>query len=260
MLKKLILIICFIFTTSLCFGATKYYSGSGDGYTDRYDDSESSVGANWEITHNAESSNNGNNPSSSDILYVDTYLDNATGEGTYWATELQRAFIPINTSGIDDDAVIKSAVLNIYAVAASKMDEINDSYSYIAVVGETSQASTSEITWNDYDKCGSIDSPTVLSSNIDLTDITEGQYLQIPLNEAGIGLVNKTGYTMLGIRGGHDIEDVYTGVAEGHSANSEIVFYGSNYTGTDKDPYLEITIATPQAVINNAVIKNAVIR
>lgn len=113
----------------------------------------------------------------------------------------------------------------------------------MAVV-QTSQPSTSELTTADYDLCGdAIDNPTKGSANIDLTGLTIGAYRDFTLNATGLGWISKTGYTMLGVREGHDIQDIWSDPGE-VDKESGIWVSASEQTDTSQDPYLSVTYTT----------------
>jgi len=86
----------------------------------------------------------------------------------------------------------------------------------------------------------------------DITGVSTSAYTSFPLNATGIGWINKTGFTLLGTREGHDA----TNNAPSASATYErATFANSEYTGTDHDPYLDVTVSggtvIPFSKINN---------
>ena len=89
----------------------------------------------------------------------------------------------------------------------------------------------------DFDQIVSINNPTAGASDTDITSLSAGGYRTITLNATGRGWISKTGYTKLGLREGHDAVD---------SAPSDSTFTGvqiqtADFTGTSRDPYLEVT-------------------
>lgn len=202
-----------------------YYSGAGDGaiYTDA---------STWDAVHDATTGDGAN--------YTNTDMDiwtNWNGASYYG---IERVFIPIDTSALDDDVTITSASLYLYPY--SKTVDDNDGDDFFTVV-QTSQPSNTSLTTADFDLCGSIDSPTegIDSGNrVDLSDLTINQYVSLSLNSTGIGWISKTGYTKLGIREGHDVVDSTT------IGNNSVAFYSSEQTGTDNDPYLFVEYTEPE--------------
>ena len=154
--------------------------------------------------------------------------------------------MPIDTSGLPDAAVITTALLKLNPDPDSKND-FNDGYDYVVIVQAT-QASTSSLTLEDYDQCGAIDNPTEGSNHVDYGDMTYGSYFTLTLNATGRSWISKTGYTKLGIREGHDIEDTAPPNYDNGNGN-KLYVRTSEYSGTASDPKLEITysIAPPLA-------------
>ncbi|MCK4500253.1 hypothetical protein KAU11_07135, partial [Candidatus Babeliales bacterium] len=60
------------------------------------------------------------------------------------------------------------------------------------------------------------------------------------LNETGRGWISKTDWTKLGVITGKDLDNSDIGTDDNY-----VGCRFSNYTGTDKDPYLEITYTVP---------------
>jgi hypothetical protein len=63
--------------------------------------------------------------------------------------KILRGFVPIDTSGIDDAAVITAAIMNIYTDLTN--DDFNDAYAYIAITGST-QADPHDLVNDDFDQ------------------------------------------------------------------------------------------------------------
>jgi hypothetical protein len=77
---------------------------------------------------------------------------------------------------------------------------------------------------------------------VDIGDVTTIQYNSIEIKSTGIGWIDKTGTSKIGIREGHDALDnpIDTGGGEAYYLNY-VGFYLSERTGTDEDPYFDIT-------------------
>lgn len=137
---------------------------------------------------------------------------------------IMRGFFSFDTSSIPDNATIISASLRIYIIAVGDSD--NDGDDWINVVGPTTQADPTAIVTADFDQCGSIDNPTEGSTRKDLSSLSADTYLTFDLNATGLTWVSKTGYTLLGMREGHDAtdQDLSTGDNTGNDirlANAE---------------------------------------
>ncbi|MEK7113496.1 MAG: hypothetical protein AAB873_01575, partial [Patescibacteria group bacterium] len=154
------------------------------------------------------------------------------------AYKLQRAFIPFDTSSIPDNAIITSAKLKVYVESKQNLD--NDTEDFVTVVNAT-QASTSELVTGDYDALGTTE---LIDANErkDITNVSTSSYLTFNLNTKGKTFIDKTGYTKLSLREGHDIlNTAFTGNA---SEYNYLHIRSSEYSGTSFDPILEISYVT----------------
>jgi len=205
-----------------------YYSGSADGCVGVGGSSAKT----WATVHHATSGDYITNTSTGTT--AESY---ESTEGTSYNAIL-RSFLPFDTSGLPDTATITAATLNIYVTAT--VDSDNDGYDYVSVV-QTTQASATSLVLDDYDQCGAIQSPQKGAADIDITGISSSAYLTFTLNATGIGWISLTGWTQLGIREGHDVDD--------HQilANKDngVTYSSSEASGTSQDPYLSITYTVP---------------
>lgn len=215
-----------------------YYAGTGDGHVYKSN-------VNWDTTHDGVEG--------SGAYYTGVYEE----IGSRWlgysvnSFNITRAFLPFNTSGLDDDAEILSAILKLYVYSVGNGDD--DGYDWINVV-QTSQADTASLVLEDYDQCGAINNPTEGSTRKDLTtDFTLNAYNTFELNAIALNWIKKTvadSYTLLGLREGHDALDhpIKNGLPGDYIIyNNFIDFYTSERTGTSQDPYLEVTYTVPAA-------------
>jgi hypothetical protein len=213
---------------------TNYYTGAGDGAANHYRDSSSPY---WST---AQGSATG-----TDVDYQDlNCLTKSDSDTDANFADLSRLFLPVDTSALDDAAIVTAATLKVHVSAKANLD--NDGDDWIVVV-QTSQPDPTEVTTADYDLCGdSIDDPTEGSSRYDIGSIGTGAYFSFVLNATGLGWVSKTGYTLLGLREGHDCLD---NIPDG--LNSIRCLMSEN-TGTSVDPYLEVTYTLPLTVAETA--------
>ncbi len=209
-----------------------YYSGTGDGWV-----KGKGASNDWDLAHNRATGNN--------FDYTDTAVNGLSiysGLNSNNYATINRGFLPIDATTLPDNATITAASLFIWIYNTSNGD--NDGYDYIAVVGETTQASPTALTTADYDTCGAVDSPILGSLAYDITSITTSQYLEMVLNGTGISWIRKSGtgddaYSRFGIREGHDIADhPYAGNL---NTWNFVKCPQSDYAGTDRDPYLSVT-------------------
>lgn len=208
---------------------SSYSSAGGDG-------SVSYIGSSdWDTTHNAT---DGTGAATSTGSYGISVGTRHTGS----AYRIYRGFVPIDTSGLPDNANISAASLNIYI---DGVGETNGTQSYIVVVGETSQSSTTTLITDDYETCGTTHNPYEGSGHEDLTDIDASinSYHSWTLNSTGRGWINVSGVTKLGLRSGHDVDDIAVGASSIDRAE------GTDSGGTSNTPYLEVTYTVPSQVI-----------
>jgi len=198
---------------------TSYYAGAGDGQVGyQY------VSVDWDLVHDAT---NG-----SSVNYTSTYsavgIVNSAGP-----LDIYRGFFPIDTSGIDDSATITEAIFYVYANSKFNFDNDGDDWQNIV---HTSQASYTELVTEDYDQCGAVNNPEEgCDTRADMTDIVNTAYTSFVLSATGISWIDKTGISYLGMREGHDAIDSLA------SNRSCVIWRFSEYTGTNCDPYLEVT-------------------
>lgn len=232
--------------------ATSYFMGNGDGFVDakKFVNFISAWGqSNWDYIHDTDHSVEDFESSEAD--YTGIYLE----VGPYVAAgdiRLERMFLPIDTSGIDDSATISAASLFLKCI--QKYDGQNDSYGYIAVVN-TTQASTSSLVVTDYDNCGdSINNPTEGTSTANRVDVTNvvsdgSAFTEFILNSTGIGWINKTGYSKFGMRQGLDVQDI---VPNNDMNGIRIICCSSETTGTSDDPYISVTVSASDITFNGS--------
>jgi len=91
---------------------------------------------------------------------------------------------------------------------------------------------------SDYAKCGPLNGATKLSADKSVSSILTSGYTEMALNSSGIAAINKTGTTRLGMRSGYDLENE----EPPSSSYGKVQAYFSEYTGTDRDPYLSVTV------------------
>jgi len=205
------------------FAATNTtYSGVGDGYVN------SVFTYIWANSHDATDG--------TAVYNGDVRVGSRVDSGFFGTDTIHRAFLPFDTSAIEDIAIISSATLNIKGY--SKADEDNDGNDFITVV-QTTQASNIQLDAADYNECGATTTPMEgidVGERKDITSISTTAYTVFNLNSTGINWISKSDYTKLGIREGHDILNI----AVNDDTNDNVYFYASEQASTTEDPYLEI--------------------
>ena len=215
-----------------------YYSGAGDGYVYKQPPSDNMPDI-WNDAHHAAS---GINSYSAETVIIRSYLEDLSGTGSLCDCLIYRGFFPIDTSGIGDGDTISAAVLKLYV--AYRTDTEDDGDDWFNVV-QTSQASTSALQNDDYIDCGAVNDPTEGATRVDATGITTSAYNNWTLDATGRGWIDKTGYTKLGLREGHDaIDSPLTTPTGGGIERVTITVASSEDTSGTKDPYLDVTAET----------------
>lgn len=212
------------------------YSGAGDGMIQSYTVTNYIGGQlAWDEAHDQSS---GLLASTYDIINEqDDVVITQTKHSGYWRTSFRRAFFPIDTTGLDDSMSIVGASFFAYVTGTTNGEQ--DGTDYIGMV-ETAQAVEDFLNDDDYDQCGAIDDPVQGATALNIAGITAGAYNEWVLNATGLTWINKAGYTKLGLREGHDIEDeIFDTWGYNYTKNS-IGARFSEYEGVFYDPYLEI--------------------
>ena len=231
---------------------TSYYSGAGDGCVGF----ERPTTGTWSYIHDAATAAY---QYSSGTLFQTTGGSEGAGIGSGdWGAglALNRAFVPMDTSGLDDGATITAASLFLYVYAHYTTGELTG-YHYYSVV-ETNQASNTSLSTGDYDECGkstangwsSAMSTDIIKLSGDVSSsLTDSAYNEFALNSTGLAVISKTGYTKLGVRNAHDLMNVSQNTGAGNYAFFHA--YTSEQTGTSNDPYLSVTYTISSTVNSN---------
>lgn len=222
----------------------RFYSSFGDG-------SLWAQGPSWLDDHDTEEYDHVYN-SYSDLA---GFISSQYGVGTQ-NFAIARAFLPFNTSELPDEAEIVSAKLGLYV--GYHNDDDKDGDNFITVV-KTSQATTSRLSDDDIDQCGSVHNSVEgvnQNNRLSLSNVNDGYYSLIDLNETGLGWIDKvnplnnsdnTKGTLLGLREGHDFFDheIAKYNINGYTLSRVVVYFSESGTGTA--PYLDVTYKTIQA-------------
>ena len=212
---------------------TSYAATAGDGFV--YYQSPSSES--WDVVHDKTVGTGVDYTGTVEYAFV------IRGGGGI-ACQIYRSFIPIDTSALPTGAVISAATLNLYIHSIAESCD-DDAQAYSTVV-QTTQASTNSLITEDYDQCGAVDNPTKGSNDINtVAGLTVDAWGVWTLNAAGRSWIVDDGITKLGIREGHDIEDISSAVCSYNWAN----FRSSEYADTASDPYLSVTYTTPTTYV-----------
>jgi len=201
--------------------ADTFYSGAGDGLTQRYNAS----GENW-TTIRAGAGTSAN--------YVDDEQKVAvSANGSNSFTTLNRLFFPFDTSDLPDGATIDSAVLHLVGSGKANGAGLSDENAGIVIVSGT-PASNSQLQASDFSQIG-----TTAFGSKTYTDITSdgASYFEIELNSDGKNYIDDTGYTVLVAKSYADQSDTNPQTTTGETRT---YFFMSEKTGTASDPFLEI--------------------
>lgn len=214
---------------------TNYYADAGgDGVC-----YESDTGQTWNDAHDGPGSGH-DDISTSEIVARTRYK---ASNSTYFC---YRGFYPINTSGLDDGATITAATFNVYGTGTGRSDLDDRGINVI----QTTQADPTSLVAGDFDAV-TIDGDTEGSdSRIDVDNWNASGWNTFTLNAAGRGWISLTGWTKLGLREGHDLDDV---APDGYST---VDGRYADYANTGSDPYLAVTYTVgappyPQIIMIN---------
>ena len=143
---------------------------------------------------------------------------------------IARTTLFFDTSGLPDDVTVSAATLGLRGTFKGA-DRAFD----VVVVAYTGSRPAGTGDWGEFGSTsyGSISSGDWVTNN----------YNSITLNATGRGAINLTGWTPLGIRVSREIDNDAPTEVDG---NGERVSYNSaDYTGTTRDPKLDITYSLP---------------
>lgn len=181
--------------------------------------------AGWSTTHDAATGDEAGPSSTEDEAASSRDVDGGTNY------QIKRGFFLFDTSAIPDVNTISAATFSLYVTGKTNND--NDGDDYVNVYS-TTPASNTNLTTADFDAIGT----TAYATEIDIGSITTSQYNDWTLNATGIAAVSKTGITKLGIREGHDAEDLI--IAPGGAGRNKIdVYFADN--GIATAPKLVVT-------------------
>lgn len=198
----------------------------------------------WDTVHDATSGteNARDNTVSNDV---------STGFFTSISSwEIIRYIVLFDTSVLPDGDTISAANLQLFEEDTINND--NDTLDYLTVV-QSSPASNTAIVQDDYDQVGNIDNPTEAidaGSRIDYGSISAGAYNTFTFNATGIAFIDKAGITKLGVREGHDAEDMEYDNGLGGSTFNLFKLSAAETAGTTQDPKLTVTHSAIDTIIN----------
>jgi len=156
---------------------------------------------------------------------------------TDWRTS--RAYTNFLTSVLGAGSTVSSATLTL-VVGGNGVTAANQIRTVCIV---EFQGSAPDGVGTEYEQVGNtLDNPTEGASRITLNNpTTTGTPITFTLNSNGLGWINKTGVTKLGIRDSLDV----TNTAPTNDGNGRIQFYASERTGTSEDPKLVVEHEAP---------------
>ena len=155
--------------------------------------------------------------------YIESY-----NNGSIW--KVWRYFLPVDTSSIPDNAIITGAKVLMSCYSVDNTDA--DGNDFVSVI-QTTQGDAESLVGADFDNVGTTEG----SNRVDVDDISTWAINEWDLNDTGIGWINKSGITYLGLRGGHDLLD------HAITANTQVSL--RVYQATDYMPLLRVTYEVP---------------
>jgi hypothetical protein len=214
------------------YGIPPIYSGAGDGFITNNDTT-------WAAARSAASGDV--SYYTQDYTITRSFLNAISEKPT-----IDRTFLPFDTSAIPANASITSATLYVYMPSTPVCDEFTPSF-FIGVV-ETSQASSTILSNADFDAVGSVVAATSTYAYAEAV-YASSTYMSFSLNTTGLGWIKKSGETSscgtnpgttcLGLREGHDFENIDIGI------NSCAQIIATSVGDAGEEPYLVITYTFP---------------
>jgi hypothetical protein len=199
-----------MFAPLLAFASATYFAGTNDAY----------LYLSNTVYATAHDAGAGGITDKSTIIFI--------GQ-TYVAPDysLYRAMIPVDTSGLPDDAILLGGVVGLYGDADLSATDFD-----LTVVEFTG---SNPIVSEDYHHFGA----TSWGSLSTAGGFSITGYNSITLNATGLAAISKTGVTLLGLRSSREI------VGTVPTQSERVVVKSADNSGTDMDPKLDITYATP---------------
>jgi len=196
---------------------TDFNVGSGDGYVRN----DSTV--NYATARNAGTGNVANGTAT---LSDFTSPGQAYSGGKYY---VGRVFLPTDTSSIPDTDVISSGSVNFFPTGVRNVD--SDSVVFVS----TNQASTSTLALDDFDTAGSVS-----GGDLPLASITANTMTAVTLNATGLGFINKSGISKVGLR---SLQDINSSAPTGDANDFYPGICFSEHATSAQRPYLSLTYA-----------------
>ena len=218
----------------------------------------------WTAARDATSGDAGDTSDTAATLRALAYCD---------ATNFQvfRSWLYFDTSGVGSDDTIDLARLIAWATAKG-----NDRDNGLDFIGITINESVSDtaIDAADYDRVTDVngtnphtsavelkdgsDFTTTSTNGLDITNITTGAFLQIPLNATGTANIAKgaSAVTRLGLTTGHDLANKPIEALASCGAGTQNYTFFDSAEGANSDPYLLIKFSsTAVAAIDDDIIQ-----
>ena len=194
------------------------------------------IGSTWSSVHDNQDG----------TFLDDTYAESEAGVssgpglGSY---RIFRSFMSFNTATSSRDKISKIE-LQVYPKYVA--NDSKDKYSYINLFPSYQASTTLQL--SDYSKCGDkVSNPAKISDKVDINNISPQATTTFSVYKDNFNLVDRSGYTNLCLREGHDIENIDPGVILGTRIYDYLVHESANASNT---PVLVITFSTSTSVSN----------
>lgn len=174
---------------------------------------------------------------------VFSYLYQTTSRG-----DIARGFVLFDTTAIGSGSTVDSGAFSWFVKYEEDQSD-NSAQEYIALVSST-PASNTDLVLEDFDQCGdATDNPTKGATDLTNADFVLDKYNNWTLNATGIGWISKTGVTKLGLREGHDVEDVAPTYGADTNDFYSVAGDFADVSGTGTDPVLSVSYSTGGGVV-----------
>lgn len=147
---------------------------------------------------------------------------------------ISRGFLLFDTSSLTGRKAT-DATVSVYVPSKNNGD--NDGDDFIVFVKPASPASNTALVVEDFDQCGAVNSPTEISSRIDIGSINTSAYNDFDITDTSV--ISTSGISKFCVREGHDVLDTPYSGSTGTWNDIYIAFAESS--GTSVDPKLVVT-------------------
>lgn len=158
---------------------------------------------------------------------------------------ISRAMVGFDTSGLIDSITILSGTFSLFEGFGGSA--ISNNFTDDIVLTSATPDDVTALEVDDFLKAR-YGATEFTAARKAISAVLLAAYNDFTLNASGILNINRTGVSVFGVRFGDDFDNT----APGSNGTSQIRFFGSNETGTTKDPKLVVVTTDPPSVTSSA--------